>query len=186
MDEKLVELGLVPSLEVGKAEYDRYIRNGAMQQLNRIKMGSNIEQDHMRNRQMIAYWAYENGKADNVIERVTRDGKTFFVIRDYLKLRELFGQLLREVQRIKSEGDYEAGKALVEGYGIKVDPVLHQEILDRYAALDIPAYSGFINPQLIAKEENGQIVDVTVEYPMDFSEQMLNYSKEWGYLPLEN
>ncbi len=186
MDEKLIELGVVPSLEVGKAEYDRYIRNGAMQQLNRIKIGSNIEQDHMRNRQMIANWAFEKGRDENVIERVRRDGKTYFVVRDYLKLRELFGQLLREVQRIKSEGDYEAGKALVENYGIKVDPVLHQEVLDRYATLDIPPYSGFINPQLVAKEENGKIVEVNIEHPEDFATQMLGYSEDWGYLPLEN
>ena len=186
MDEKLVELGVMPSLEAGRAEYDRYIRNGAMQQLNRIKMGNNVEEDHMRNRQMIAQWAYEQGKADNVIERVSREGKTYFVVRDYLKLRELFGQLLREVQRIKSEGDYEAGKALVENYGISIDPVLHQEVLDRYATLDIPAYSGFINPKLVATEENGQIVDVTVDYPTDFTTQMLEYSENWGYLPLEN
>jgi dipeptidyl-peptidase III len=186
MDEKLVELGMMPSLDAGKAVYDRYIRNGAMQQLNRIKMGNNVEEDHMRNRQMIAQWAYQQGKADNVIERVSKEGKTYFVVRDYLKLRELFGQLLGEVQRIKSEGDYEAGKALVENYGIKIDPVLHQEVLDRYATLDVPAYSGFINPKIIATEENGQIIDVTVEYPTDFTAQMLEYSENWEYLPLEN
>jgi dipeptidyl-peptidase-3 len=186
MDEKLVALGVMPSLEIGKAEYDNYIRNGMMQQLNRIKMGNNIEEDHMRNRQMIAQWAFEKGRERNVIERVTKEEKTYYVVRDYLKLRELFGQLLREVQRIKSEGDYEAGQALVEAYGIKVDPTLHQEVLDRYATLDIPPYSGFINPKLVAVKEGGRIVDVKVEYPTDFAGQMLEYSKNWGLLPLEN
>ena len=186
LDEKLIELGVMPNLEVGKAEYDRYIRNGMMQQLNRIKLGSNIEEDHMRNRQMIAQWVFEQGKSDNVIERVIRDGKTYFVIRDYQKLRTLFGQLLREVQRIKSEGDYEAGKSLVETYGVKVDPTLHKEVLARYEKLDIPPYSGFINPKLVAIEEGGEITDIQVEYPTDFATQMLGYSENWGLLPLEN
>ncbi len=185
-DKKLVELGVMPSLEVGKAEYDRYIRNGLMTQLYRIKPGDNIEEDHMRNRQLIAQWAFEHGQQDNVIERVTRDNKTYFKINDYDKLRTLFGQLLREVQRIKSEGDYEAGKHLVETYGIKVDVALHKEVLDRYAKLNIPPYSGFINPKLVAIKNGNDIIDVKIEYPDNFAAQMLEYSKDWGLLPLIN
>ncbi len=184
MDPKLVELGLMPSIDVGKAEYDAYIRSGLMTQLSRLAPGEQIEESHMRNRQMVAAWAYEKGKADKVIERVEKEGKTYFVVRDYDKLRELFGQLLREVQRIKSEGDFEAGKALIETYGVKVDPELHKEVLERYAKLDIAPYKGFIQPKLVAVENAaGEITDVKVEYPKDFAAQMLGYAKDYGFLP---
>jgi len=183
IDLKLVEIGALPSVEAGYIAYDRYIRNGLMQQLNRIVLGDNVEEAHMRNRQMVATWAYQQGLADSVIERRERDGKTYFVVRDYAQLRELFGQLLRELQRIKSEGDFAAGQALVESYGVEVDQELHAEVLDRYAELDIPAYSGFINPRLVPIEENGQIVDVAIEYPDDFNTQMLGYADEYSFLP---
>lgn len=183
MDQKLVELGLIPNLEVGKEEYDGYIRNGLMMQLRRLKLGDDIEEAHMRNRQMIAKWVYEKGKADNVIERKERDGKTYFVINDYEKLRDLFGQLLREIQRIKSEGDYEAGKNLIENYGVKVDQDLHKEVLDRVAKLKSAPYGGFINPKLVPiTDEDGTITDVKVEYPDDFTQQMLYYSDTYSNL----
>ena len=186
MDPKLIELGLMPDLEVGKTAYDRYVRRGFMTQLNRITPGDNIQQDHMRGRQMIPAWAYEQGKADNVIERVTRDGKTYFVVNDYDRLRELFGQLLREVQRIKSQGDYEAGMALVETYGVQVDPELHDEVLERYAKLNIAPYGGFINPRLVPVMEGDEIVDVMIEYPDDFVEQMMEYARDYSFLPTYN
>ena len=186
MDPKLVELGLVPSLEVGRTTYDRNIRNGLMIQLQRIEPGADLEQSHMRNRQLVAAWAYEKGLEDNVIERVVADGKTYFVIRDYEALRGLFGQLLNEIQRIKSEGDYEAGKALVETYGVKVDRALHDEVLARVALLDIAPYTGFIQPRLVPVTEEGEIVDVRVEYPDDFEAQMLRYEEEYSFLPLVN
>ncbi len=183
MDPKLVDLGLIESLEVGKEEYDSYIRNGLMLQLRRLEPGKQIEESHMRNRQMIAKWAYEKGMEDNVIEKKERDGKTYFVINDYQKLRDLFGELLREVQRIKSQGDYEAGKALIENYGVKVDPEIHEEVLERYAKLKSSAYSGFINPELVpVTDADGNITDVKVEYPDDFAEQMLGYSERYGFL----
>ncbi len=186
VDPKLIEIGVMPGLEVGQAGYDRYIRNGLMTQLARIKPGENIEQAHMRNRQMVSSWVYEKGRSENVIERVTRDGKTYFVVNDYNQLRELFGQLLREVQRIKSQGDYEAGKQLVETYGVKVDPELHAEVLERYAKLGIAPYGGFINPKLVPVMEGGQIIDVKVEYPDDFTAQMLEYAREYSFLPAYN
>ncbi len=183
MDPKLVELGLMPSLEVGKAEYDSYIRNGLMVQLRRLQPGEVLEEAHMRNRQLVAAWVFEKGKADNVIEKVEKDGKTFYNIVDYEKLRNLFGQLLREIQRIKSEGDYEAGKALVETYGVQVDPVIHKEVLERSAKLNIPPYSGFVNPVLVpVLDEKGEIKDVKVEYNQDFVRQMLYYSEQYGNL----
>ena len=157
-----------------------------MQQLNRVSPGDEIEQDHMRNRQLVASWAYQMGSAENVIERRQRDGKTYFVIRDYGKLRDLFGQLLRELQRIKSEGDFEASQYLVENYGVKVDQELHAEVLARYVTLDIPAYSGFINPRLVPVENNGEIIDVRIEYPQDFTEQMLEYAERYAFLPAWN
>ena len=177
LDPKLVELGLLPSTEAGRVEYDRFMRNGLMQQLNRIELGDDIEEDHMRNRQLIAAWAYEKGRPDNVVERMTRDGKTYFVVRDYDKLRTLFGELLRELQRIKSTGDFEAIRSLVETYAVKVDPALHAEVLERYARLDIPPYAGFIAPRLVPVEAGGEIVDVRIEYPDDFSAQMLEYAR---------
>lgn len=186
IDPKLVELGLLPSVEAGYIAYDRYIRVGLMQQLNRIEPGNDIEEDHMRNRQMVAAWAYEQGLADNVIERLERDGKTYFVVRDYGRLRALFGELLRELQRIKSEGDFAAGRDLVETYGVKVEPELHAEVRERYAALDIPPYSGFINPKLIPVEQDGELVDVRIEYPGDFTQQMLEYAADYAFLPTWN
>jgi len=186
MDPKLVELGLMPSLEVGKASYDKCIRNGFLMQLRRIELGNDIEEAHMRQRQLIAAWAYEQGKADNVIEKIFENGKTYYVIRDYDALRALFGELLREIQRIKSEGDYQAGMELVETYGVKVDRALHQEVLNRVAPLDIAPYSGFVQPRLVAHEENGEIIDVTIEYVHDFTAQMLEYERDYSFLPLDN
>lgn len=182
LNPKLIELGLMESLEVGKAEYDSYIRNGLMAQLRRIEKGEIIEEAHMRNRQLVAGWAYEKGKAENVIEKKQKDGKTYFVINDYEKLQVLFGELLAEIQRIKSQGDYEAGKALVENYGVQVDQELHAEVLERTEKLNIAPYGGFINPKLVPVEENGKIIDVIVEYPADFTEQMLEYAKNYSFL----
>ncbi|ELR71130.1 Dipeptidyl-peptidase III [Fulvivirga imtechensis AK7] len=186
MDPKLVELGLIPSLEVGKEEYDSYIKNGLMLQLRRLQPGEVIEEAHMRNRQMIAQWAYEKGKEDNVIEKKTKDGKTYFVVNDYEKLRTLFGELLKEIQRIKSEGDYEAGKNLIENYGVQVDQELHKEVLQRAEKLKTAPYGGFINPVLVpVTDESGNITDVKVEYPKDFTEQMLFYAENYSNLPVE-
>lgn len=183
LDEKLVDLGLIESLEVGKAEYDDYIRNGMMVQMRRLEKGADIEEAHMRNRQIVASWAFEKGQADNVVERIEKGGKTYFEIHDYEKLRVIFGDLLKEIQRIKSEGDYEAGKALVENYGVKVDTELHQEVLDRAAALDIAPYNGFMNPILTpVMDENGEITDIKITQPASFGEQMLNYSEKYGFL----
>lgn len=186
LDPKLIDIGVMPSLEVGKAAYDDYIRNGMMVQLSRLELGEHLEEAHMRNRQMVAKWVYEKGKPENVIERVTKDGKTYFVVRDYARLRDLFGQLLREVQRIKSEGDYAAGRALVEDYGVQVEAALHKEVKERYASLKIAPYAGFINPRLVPVEENGEIVDVRVEYPDSFVQQMLEYGETYSFLPTVN
>ncbi|WP_300110377.1 dihydrofolate reductase [uncultured Alistipes sp.] len=182
-DEKMVELGLIPSLDVAYAEYAKYIMNGMMTQLSRIEPGKNVEEAHMRNRKMICEWCYERGKAENVIEWVNQDGKSYIVVNDYAKLRDLFGQMLREVQRIKSEGDYEAGKALVETYAVKVDPELHSEVLERYAALDIEPYAGFVNPEYELVMDGDKIVDVKVSYPNNYVEQMLEYSRDYSFLP---
>jgi dipeptidyl-peptidase-3 len=186
MDQKLVELGVMPSLDYGKASYDEYITKGLMVQLSRLKLGDNIEEAHMRNRQMIAKWALEKGKKDNVIEKKVENGKTFFVINDYLKLRVLFGELLKELQRIKSQGDYKAGKDLIENYGVKVDLALHKEVLERYKKLAMAPYQGFIQPKLVPTMKDGKIVDVKVEYPTNFTNQMLDYSKNYSYLPAIN
>jgi dipeptidyl-peptidase III len=183
IDPKLVEMGLIPSIEVGKAQYDGYIRNGLMLQLRRIEPGDNIEQAHMRNRQTVAAWAYERGKPDNVIEKIRENGKTYFVINDYEKLRELFGELLREVQRIKSQGDFEAGKNLIENYGVKVDQELLKEVRARYEILGSAPYSGFIQPRLVPVMRNKNIVDVKVEYPNDFVKQMMEYGEKYSFLP---
>ena len=182
-DEKMVELGLIPSLDVAYAEYAKYIMNGMMTQLSRIEPGKNVEEAHMRNRKMICEWCYEHGKADNVIEWVNQDGKSYIVVNDYAKLRDLFGQMLREVQRIKSEGDYEAGKALVENYAVKVDPKLHAEVLERYGALGIEPYAGFVNPEYELVMDGDKIVDVKVSYPNNYVEQMLEYSRDYSFLP---
>jgi dipeptidyl-peptidase-3 len=181
-DPKMIELGIVPDTSTAKAEYNAYMRNGLMAQLTRIELGKNIEQAHMRNRQLIAQWCFEKGQPENVVEKVTRDGKTFYKINDYKKLRNLFGQLLAEVQRIKSEGDYEAGKNLVETYGVQVDPMLHKEVKDRFVKLNIAPYGGFINPMFKITETNGEITDVKIEYPDDYTEQMLYYSKNYSFL----
>jgi dipeptidyl-peptidase-3 len=182
---KLQELGLVDDWKkVGMAGYDGYIRNGLMTQLIRLNLGDDVEQAHMRNRQWVSSWVFEKGKADNVIEKITRDGKTYININDYEKLRELFGELLREVQRIKSEGDYAAAEALVETYGVKVDQSLHKEILERNKQFDSAPYSGFVNPVLVPKtNDEGEIIEINVTYPETFSEQMLEYSKHYNFLP---
>lgn len=183
MDPKMVELGLMTSLDVAKAEYIGYIRNGMMTQLRRIQPGKDIEQPHMRNRQMIARWVFEKGAANNVIEKKTRDGKTYFVINDFNALRGLFGSMLAEVQRIKSEGDYKAGKELVEKYAVKVDQDLHKEVLARYEKLNLPSYGGFVNPVFVpVTDKNGKITDIKVEYNEGYIEQNLRYAKEFSFL----
>ena len=185
-DPKLIDLGLLPSPDAAKIAYYRYIMNGMMTQLVRIEQGKTVEESHMRNRKLIAEWCYEKGRADRVIERVVRDGKSYIVINDYAKLRTLFGKLLAEIQRIKSTGDFKAGQALVEQYGVQIDPQLHKEVLERYARLNIAPFSGFINPVYRPIMENGRIVDVTIEYPDNYVDQMLDYSKEYSYLPSVN
>jgi len=186
MDQKLVDIGVSPSIEVGKAQYDYYIMNGMMTQLVRIKEGDNLEEAHMRNRQMNASWVFDKGKKDNVIERVSKDGKTYFKINDYNKLRDLFGQLLKEIQRIKSEGDFKAGRDLVENYGVKVDQALLKEVHERMEKLHIAPYMGFIQPKLVAVMEGDKITDVKIENTESFMEQMLRYGKDYGYLPVKN
>ena len=180
-DKKLEEIGISPSAkDMGRASYDGYIRNGLITQLIRIKLGDDIEESHMRNRQLVSSWAYEKGLKNNVIEKVKRDKKTFYVINDYKKLRILFGDLLREIQRIKSEGDFEAGKNLIENYGVKVDQEIHKEVLERNKKFTSAPYSGFINPELVLiKNNDGEIIDVKVTQPESFSSQMLNYSKTY-------
>ena len=186
-DPKLVELGLVPDAEAYKAEYYKYIMNGLMSQLVRIELGKSVEEAHMRNRQLIAKWAFEQGKADNVIELKKKEGKTYVVVNDYAKLRELFGKLLAEVQRIKSEGDFAAGKQLVEDYAVKVDPELHAEVLKRYAALNLAPYKGFVNPVMkLVKNEKGEVTDVTLDYTEGYTQQMVRYGKEYSFLPTYN
>jgi len=183
MDPKLVEMGLMESLEVGKAEYDGYIRNAMLVQMRRLKIGEDIAEAHMRNRAWISNWIIEKGASANVISREVRDGKTYFNINDYDKMRDLVGELLREVQRITSQGDYNAAKALADGYGKKVDPTLHAEVLARSEKLNIPPYNGFVNPILTpVLDSNGKMIDVTVSYTKTFAEQMLNYSKNYGFL----
>jgi dipeptidyl-peptidase-3 len=186
MDPKLVEIGVMPNLEVGKTEYDGYIRNGLITQLTRIKPGHNMEEAHMRNRMLNARWVYEMGKKDNVIEFVKENGKTYVKINDYNKLRQLFGQLLREIQRIKSEGDYAAGKNLIENYGVKVDQELLKEVLARYSKLNIKPYSGFIQPRLVPVMNGKEITDVKIEYPGSFFDQMIEYGKNYSFLPVLN
>lgn len=183
MDKKVVEIGLMPSLEVGKAEYDSYIRNGMMTQLQRLELGNHLEEEHMQNRQLVAAWVFEKGQKENVIEKISRDGKTFYDIKNYEKLRVLFGELLKEIQRIKSEGDYAAGKALVENYGTKVDLAIHKEVLNRVKPLNIAPYSGFVNPVYeLVKDKSGKIIDVKLKNEQNFVEQMLYYGKKYGVL----
>lgn len=186
LDPMLIEIGVMDSLDVGRSEYDSYIRNGAMTQLYRLQPGELVEEAHMRNRQLVALWSYEQGLENNVIERVQRDGKTYFVINDYEELRVIFGRLLQEIQRIKSEGDFEAARSLVENYGTQVDEELHAEVLERYAALDVAPYSGFINPTVVATEIDGEVSDVRLEFPTDFMSQMLEYSANYSFLPTDN
>ena len=182
-DKKIIELGLLPDSEAYKAEYYSYMMNGLMTQLVRIEPGCNIEESHMRNRQLIASWALEKGGSDRVVELVKREGKTFVVINDYCKLRALFGELLSEIQRIKSEGDYYAARELVEKYAVKVDSDLHKEVLERYRSLNLAPYKGFINPKYIAVENsNGEIVDVELDYSEGYSQQMLRYSRDYSNL----
>ncbi len=179
-DPKLLEIGLLDNPDAYKAEYYKYILNGLMTQLMRIEPGKDVEEAHMRNRKIIAEWALEHGRDANVIELVKRDGKTFVKINDYEALRGLFGDLLAEIQRIRSTGDYAAGAALVEKYGVKVDPELHREVLDRYSTLDIAPYRGFVNPVYTAvRDASGKITDVTVDYSEDYPSQMLRYAKEY-------
>lgn len=186
-DPKLVELGLLPDNEAYKTEYYHYIMNGAMTQLTRIQPGKEIEQAHMRNRALISNWVIENGKAENAVGLKQRDGKTYVVINDYDKLRNLFGKLLAEVQRIKSEGDYEAGKNLVEKYGVKVNTDLHKEVLARYETLDIAPYKGFVNPVYkLVTDSKGKVTDVTISYNENYVDQHLRYSKQYSVLPLKN
>ena len=181
-DPKLVELGILPDMEAYKAQYSSYIRNGIFTQFNRIEFGKKNTEAHMQNRKLIADWCYEKGLADNVIEKKVRDGKTYFIVNDYEALRGLFGDLLAEVQRIKSEGDFEAGKALVEKYAVNIDPVLHREVLDRYASLGLKPYGGFINPDIVPVEKNGKVVDYKLVYNDNYLEQMLEYGRNYSTL----
>ena len=181
-DPKLVELGILPDMEAYKAQYSSYIRNGIFTQFNRVEFGKKNMEAHMQNRKLIADWCYEKGLADNVIEKKVRDGKTYFVVNDFEALRGLFGDLLAEVQRIKSEGDYEAGKALVETYAVNIDPQLHREVLDRYASLGLKPYGGFLNPDIVPVEKNGEVVDYEIVYNDDYIAQMLHYGKKYATL----
>lgn len=182
-DPKMQELGLVPDGEAFKAEYYKYMMNGLLTQLVRIEEGKDVEEAHMRNRQLIARWVFEQGAADKIVEMKKRDGKTFVVINDYQQLRALFGKLLAEVQRIKSEGDYDAGRSLVENYGVKIDPVLHHEIRERYVRLHLSPYKGFVNPVMReVKDDSGHVTDITLDYTEGYAEQMLRYSRDYSYL----
>ncbi|MBP9508141.1 MAG: dihydrofolate reductase, partial [Bacteroides sp.] len=186
-DPKLVELGLTPDKEAYKAEYYTFLMNGLMTQLVRVEPGNNVEEAHMRNRQLIARWVFEKGAADKVVELKQKEGKTYVVVNDYEKLRQLFGELLAEIQRIKSTGDFESARALVENYAVKVDPTLHAEILERYKKLNLAPYKGFVNPQYeLVTDANGTVTDVKVTYTEGYVEQMLRYSKEYSSLPTIN
>ena len=186
-DPKLVELGLTPNEDAYKAEYYTYLMNGLMTQLVRIEPGNNVEEAHMHNRQLIARWVFEKGAADKVVELVKKDGKTYVVVNDYEKLRELFGELLSEIQRIKSTGDYQGAHDLVENYAVKVDPALHAEVLERYKKLNLAPYKGFVNPKYEAVvDAAGKITDVKVTYDEGYAEQMLRYSKDYSNLPSIN
>ena len=186
-DEKLIEIGLIPTLDVAWAQYSKYIMNGMMTQLSRIEPGKNVEESHMRNRKLIAEWCYEKGKAENVIELVEKDGKHYVVVNDFERLRELFGELLCEVQRIKSEGDYEACRALVEDYAVIVDPAIHAEVIARNNALNIEPYGGFVNPEYeLVTDDAGNVVDVKISYPANYIEQHLHYGKDYSFLPSLN
>ena len=179
-DPKLVELGIMPDAEAYKAEYSSYIRNGLFTQFTRVELGAKNTEAHMQNRKLIAQWCYEKGLKDNVIEKKIRDGKTYFVINDYPALRNLFAELLAEIQRIKSEGDYEAGKNLVETYAVNIDPQLHKEVLDRYAKLNLKPYGGFVNPDIVPVVKDGKVVDYTLEYTDSFLDQQLKYGRDYS------
>ena len=187
-DPKMVEIGLIPSLDVAWAEYSSYMMNGLMTQLSRIEPGKNVEQAHMRCRKAVAEWCYEKGLAENVIEKVVQEGKTYIVVNDFEALRSLVGGLLHEVQRIKSEGDFEAGRDMIETYGVKVDPALHAEVLERYGALNLAPYGGFVNPryELVRDQNTEQITDVRVTYDEGYADQMLRYSRDYSFLPSKN
>ena len=186
-DPKLVELGIIPDKEAYKAEYYKFMMNGLMTQLTRIEEGKNIEESHMRNRQLIARWVYEKGKSDNVVEFKQRDDKTFVVINDYEKLRNLFGELLAEIQRVKSEGDYAGAQKLVEDYAVKVDQKLHHEVLERFRKLDVKSYKGFVNPVFeVVKDDSGKITDISISYKEGYTDQMMRYAKEFSTLPTYN
>lgn len=186
-DTKLVELGIIPNADAYKAEYYKFMMNGLMTQLVRIEPGKDIEEAHMRNRQLIAKWVYEKGKAENVVEYRVKDGKTYVVVNDYTKLRTLFGNLLAEIQRVKSEGDFKSAKALVMDYAVKVDPKLHKEVLARYKTLNMKPYKGFVNPVFeLVQDKDGKVTDVKISYSEGYAEQMLRYSKEFSTLPTYN
>lgn len=181
-DKKLVDLGIIPNKDAYKAEYSNYIRNGIFTQFSRVELGKTNTQAHMQNRKLISEWCFEKGKAENVIEKRIRDGKTYFVITDYQKLRVLFGELLAEIQRIKSEGDYETGKALVEKYAVNIDYDLHKEVIERYNALQLKPYGGFINPDIIPVEKDGKIIDYKLNYSDNYLQQMLDYGTNYATL----
>ncbi len=186
-DAKLVELGIIPNADAYKAEYYKFMMNGLMTQLVRIEPGKDIEEAHMRNRQLIARWVYEKGKAENVVEYKIKDGKTYVVVNDYAKLRILFGDLLAEIQRIKSEGDFNGAKAIVANYAVKVDQKLHKEVLERYKTLNMKPYKGFVNPVFqLVQDKDGKITDVKISYTEGYAEQMIRYSKEFSTLPTYN
>lgn len=185
MDKKVTDLGLLPAEDAAKAAYDSYLRNGLITQIVRIQPGKDIEQAHMRCRSAVSHWVYEKGKSENIVEFVKRDGETFVKINDYDRVRTLFGELLKEIQRIKSEGDYAAGKKLIEDYGVKIDQDLHSEILARYAKLKLAPYTGFVNPFLApVYDSNGKITDIVVEYTDDYLGQMMYYGKNYSFLPV--
>jgi dipeptidyl-peptidase-3 len=184
MDKKVIDLGLLPEKEAAEAEYDGFIRNGLMTQLVRIKPGKEIEEAHMRGRSAIAHWVYEKGRGEKVIELFKLNGKTYVKINNYDKLRLLFGELLKEIQRVKSEGDFDGGKKIVEENGVKVDASLHTELLDRYSKLKLAPYTGFVNPMLIPVYDiNGEITEIKVEYIDDYLSQMMYYGKNYSFLP---
>ncbi|MCU0362152.1 MAG: dihydrofolate reductase, partial [Bacteroidales bacterium] len=187
MDDNIISLGLLPSAEAAMAGYDSYIRNGLLTQLTRIMPGKEIEQAHMRCRAIISHWVFEKAGGSGALEKIIRDGKTYIRINDYKRVRLLFGQLLHEVQRIKSEGDYKSGKALVEQYGIRVDATLHNEVLARYEKLNLAPYTGFVNPYISAVyNSSGEIADITLQYTDDYLGQMMYYGKHYSYLDSEN
>jgi len=183
----MLDLGLLPNADAYKAEYYRFMMNGLMTQLARIEPGKSIEESHMRNRQLIARWAYEKGQADNIVEIREKEGKHYVLINDYGKLRLLFGELLSEIQRVKSEGDYNSAKSLVENYAVKVDPTLHNEVLQRYSALNLAPYRGFVNPVMTpVTDATGNVTDIRVNYTEGYTEQMLRYSKQYSSLSSYN